>query len=294
MTRKMSLLENAAGMSRETAAKAVLCDRVSFHSSGIDCRRGLYRGATSTGIHYHDDTNLVLTLSGSLAQNMCSRSTIVTPSTLMYVPAGELHSTDFGPRGAVCFFVAIDQAWTEKRLDGTKINPDEPRVALAGSFLQTLAFKMYQEFKSPDALSSLIVESALLELLARWFREQRTQSHDVPGWLRSVKTLLHDSFREALSLRDLSQAVGVHPSHIAREFRRTYGLTAGEFIRKLRVDFVADRLRRLSNHEPTTSLTQLALEAGFSSHAHMSTAFKRLTGLTPSQFKISDRITSIR
>ena len=84
MTLNKRLSENAAGMSRETAAQAVLCDKVKFHNSGIDCRRALYRGASSTGIHYHDDTNLVLTLSGSLAQSMCSRSTIVTPSTVMY------------------------------------------------------------------------------------------------------------------------------------------------------------------------------------------------------------------
>jgi AraC family transcriptional regulator len=103
--------------------------------------------------------------------------------------------------------------------------------------------------------------------------------------------LLHDSFRESISLSDLSQAVGVHSSHIAREFHRVYSLTVGEYIRKLRVDFVAENLRNCS--KGGDSLTDLAVQAGFSSHAHMTSTFKRVTGMTPSRYQKVHRITSI-
>lgn len=278
--------------SRETAAVAAVCDKLRFQNSGIDCRRALYRAASSTGLHYHDDTNLVFALTGSFTQTMSSRATVLAPSSLMYVPAGEMHATHFGPRGACCFFVAIDEAWVDKRLETAKIDARGPRIASDGSHLQALALKMYEEFKSPDSLSDLIVEGALLELLGRWFREGSGRHENAPGWLRSVKTLLQDSFRESISLSDLSQAVGVHSSHIAREFHRAYGLTIGEYIRRLRVGLVAEKLRNPGKDGDT--LTDLALQAGFSSHAHMSSVFKRMTGMTPLEYKRAHGIASIR
>lgn len=280
------------GSSRETAAVAALCDKLRFQNSGIDCRRALYRPGSSTGLHYHDDTNIVFALSGSLTQTMSSRSSVLGSSSLMYVPAGEMHATNFGPQGASCFFVAIDESWVDKKLESAKIDAKGPRIATDGNPLQALVLRMYEEFRSPDSLSELIVEGTLLELLGRWFRQGSLQQQNAPGWLRSVRTLLQDSFRESVSLSDLSKAVGVHPSHIAREFHRVYGLTIGEYIRKLRVDLVGEKLRERGQTAET--LTDLALQAGFSSHAHMSSVFKRTTGMTPSEFKKAHGMTSIR
>lgn len=262
---------------------ASLCDKLRFHDSGVECKRALYSAASSTGSHYHDDTNLVFALSGAFTQIMGSRSTILAPGSLMYVPAGEMHATDFGPCGARVFFVAVDAVWVGKRLESVRGDACEPRIATGGARLQSAAFKMYEEFKRPDALSDLIVEGALLELLGGWFREAKREARDAPAWLRTVRTLLQDSFREPVSLSDLSHAVGVHSSHISREFHRAYGQTAGEYIRKLRVDFVAEKLR--SSDRDENSLADLALGAGFSSQAHMSAVFKRMIGMTPNEYR---------
>ena len=101
--------------------------------------------------------------------------------------------------------------------------------------------------------------------------------------MRRVKALLQDSFRGAVSLNDVAQVAGVHPSHVAREFHRIYGMTVGDYIRKLRVEFVAERL--IHPHKDTPSLTDLALCAGFSSHAHMAAMFKSVTGMTPTEYR---------
>jgi AraC family transcriptional regulator len=285
-----SLRTNAASTSREIAAIAARCDKVRFPNSSIECRRALYSAASSTGRHYHDDANLVFTLSGSFIQSMGSDVTVLRPHSLMYVPAGEIHATSFGPHGARCFFVGIDAMWIGRRFDSAKIDGTRPRITADSSYLQAFALKMYEEFRDPDSLSEMIVEGALLELFGRWFRERSERHQSAPGWLRSVKIMLHDSFRESISLTDVSQAVGVHPSQIAREFHQSYSVTVGEYIRRLRVDFVAEKLRHPG--KDVDALTDLALQAGFSSHAHMSSVFKRMTGMTPSQYKKAHGITS--
>lgn len=270
---------------------ATLHDRFRFQNSGIDCKQALYRAESSMGRHYHGHTTIVFTLSGSFTHTMRSQATTVAPHGLIYVPAGETHADNFGSGGARCFITDVDATWVSKRLAGTSKRAEEPRIA-SGGYLHSLVLRMYEEFKRPDSLSDLIVEGAFLELLGRWFREGDREHRDAPAWLRSVKTLLQDSFRESISLQNLSQVAGVHSSHVAREFHRVYDLTVGEYIRKLRVEFVAEKLRNPGKE--AASLTDLALLAGFSSHAHMSWMFKRATGMTPSQYRKAHEITSIR
>ncbi|HZS54534.1 MAG TPA: AraC family transcriptional regulator [Bryobacteraceae bacterium] len=285
-----SLNAKATNNAREIAALASHCDKIHFPNASIECRRALYSAASSTGRHYHDDAYLVFMLSGSLIQTMGSETTVLSPNSLMYVPAGEMHATTFGSHGARCFFVGIDAMWIQKKLDSATIDGSRPRITEGRSYLQPFGRKMYEEFRDPDSLSEMIVEGALLELFGRWFREQSLGHRWAPGWLRAVKIFLHDSFRDSISLADISRAVGVHPSQIAREFHRAHDVTVGEYIRRLRTDFVADKLR---NAGKLPDLTDLALQAGFSSHSHMSAVFKQRTGMTPSQYKKAHGIASI-
>lgn len=257
--------------------------QVQFSKARIDCRQARYQAGALRQRHYHDHAWVVFTFTGSFALTMRSAETVIRPGSLVYVPAGEAHSNVFGSQGAGVFVTTIDPAWIGDRLEMARAETEKPRVAPAG-FLTGLALKMYREFRTPDALSDLIVEGAFLELLGRWFREDFLKNRGAPSWLRQVKELLHDSFRDAVSLEQIARAAGVHPSHVAREFRRAYGVTIGEYLRKLRVEYVADQLVRPQN---VASLTDLALSAGFSSHAHMAAVFHRVTGMTPSQYRRS-------
>ena len=70
------------------------------------------------------------------------------------------------------------------------------------------------------------------------------------------------------------------PLTLARHFRRHYRSTIGEYLRQRRVDAAMEMLV-----EKEIPLTEVALEFGFSSHGHLCTVFKRLTGMTPSEFR---------
>ena len=232
--------------------------------------------------HYHDDAWVVFTFTGSFSLNMRSGENLLTPKSLLYIPAGEAHANVFGSKGAGVFVTAIKPAWIGDRLDVVSARAERPRITPAGS-LTGLAQKIYREFRAPDTLSELIVEGAFLELLGRWFREEFHAHRSAPLWLSQVKALLHDSFRHPVSLNQAAQAAGVHPSHVAREFRRAYGMTLGEYTRKLRVESVAHQL--VHSQKDAASLAEMALNAGFSSQAHMSAVFKRVTGMTPCEYR---------
>jgi AraC family transcriptional regulator len=74
--------------------------------------------------------------------------------------------------------------------------------------------------------------------------------------------------------------VGVHPVYLASEFRKHFGCTIGEYVRKLRVEFAC---RRIS--ESDSPLSDIAIAAGFSHQSHFSRTFKAVTGMTPAGYR---------
>jgi AraC family transcriptional regulator len=259
----------------------MLADQNPIPRLNIQSAEAHYQQGASMAPHYHDEACLVLILSGFAAHTEGRHITELHPGSVLYLPPAQRHGDVFGPSGARCIVIKIDPLWIHRLcrdFDGLT-----PRVTRDGH-LYALGVAIHQEIKKPDDLSGLIMEGSLLELFGRWKRDRRRRAQCLPAWLERAETILVDSFRESISLQELSRSVGVHPVRMAREFRRVYGVTAGAYVRKLRIDFVAERLRAPGKATYST-LTDLALDAGFSSHAHMSFAFKRITGFTPSEFR---------
>jgi AraC-like DNA-binding protein len=84
-------------------------------------------------------------------------------------------------------------------------------------------------------------------------------------------------FRQRLTLEDVAAETGVSPFHLCRVFKARTGLTIHRYVDRLRLRQAAHRLL-----DPRTDLTRLALELGYSSHSHFTTAFRREFGLPPS------------
>lgn len=95
-----------------------------------------------------------------------------------------------------------------------------------------------------------------------------------------VKTILGERFRENLSLADLARAVHSSPYHLSRVFTREAGIPIHRYRTRLRLRASLDRVM-----DPLTSLTDLALDLGFSSHSHFTDAFRREFGVSPSRLR---------
>jgi AraC family transcriptional regulator len=92
-----------------------------------------------------------------------------------------------------------------------------------------------------------------------------------------AKAELAASLKGPVGLQELGHRLGQSPFHLARIFRQETGYSLHEYRRQLRLRFGLERL-----HDSAGSLTALALELGFVSHSHFTTAFRREFGLPPS------------
>jgi AraC family transcriptional regulator len=228
--------------------------------------------------HFHDFASLYLVLRGSLTEFYGNKKRECKQASMIFTPPGEKHSNRFSSLGGRCFLVEIPPAYIARlaaagvRLEGS-IHSES--VALAW-----LGMKLYREFELPDSVSLLAVEGLMLEALSEFARMSERPAVDAPAWLRRARNLMQDRFSDNLALDEIAAAVGVHPAHLARTFRRCYGVTAGEYQRRLRIEYAS---RQLSETE--TSILEIALAAGFADQAHFSRTFKNHIGLTPARFR---------
>ncbi|MGI9075780.1 MAG: helix-turn-helix transcriptional regulator [Gemmatimonadaceae bacterium] len=122
----------------------------------------------------------------------------------------------------------------------------------------------------------------LLASLARIGASAGRGAH--PKWLTEAMDIVHERFTGQLSLSELSTLVGVHPVTLARWFRRGYGCTVGQQLRRLRIEKSSRDL--LETDRP---LGEIALNAGFADQSHFCNVFRREMNTTPGRYRASRR-----
>jgi AraC-like DNA-binding protein len=83
-----------------------------------------------------------------------------------------------------------------------------------------------------------------------------------------------------MSLSDMGLRVGLSPSHFARKFRNSTGLSFHRFMNRRRILASFDALK-----DRAVPLACTAHDLGFSSQSHMTRLFSDLTGMTPAKFQ---------
>ena len=233
--------------------------------------------------HTHDRPIFGVMLSGAFDSEIAHRTLDCPPASVWVEPLGERHANRVGRDGARVLVVEPDPASfaplsavldTVQHLRHVGIARDASRIA--------------SEIDNGDDAALLIVDGLVQTMLAQAARLDRRRQHHAPPprWLLTAQELVHARFRERVSLSAIAGAVGVSPSHLAREFRAHFGTTLGEYMRDLRAEWVAAQLTRA----PMT-LSEIGIAAGFSDQSHLTREFRRRFGMTPGEWR---RLRSLR
>lgn len=229
--------------------------------------------------HSHQDAYIGITLNGNSTQLCEDKIRSSRPWTVMYHPAGEVHSDQFHEGGAHELNIEI----APSRLEGLRERslPADRPADLNGGKAGWVAARLYGEFRLMDELSWVAIEGLTIELMAEILRQNlKGPRFRPPAWLRQANDLIHDRFAERLTLGVIAETVGVHPVHLAREYHKCMGSTIGQTLRRLRVEMACRLLT-----ESESPLAEIALSAGFSDQSQFSRTFRSIAGLTPSEYR---------
>ena len=238
----------------------------------------LYPPGSRMPRHTHELAHISVVLRGAYTEYYGRQQRSGEPAMLVLHPPDEDHAVTFHEKGARIFSVHLKPRWLERVRVYSKIL-DRP-ADFRGGAPAWLAARLYHESRQTDGASPLMVESLALEIVATASRRAGPTERKAPRWLERVREMLHACPSREVTFSGVAEAVGVHPVHVAREFRRHYRCTMGEYVRRLRVEAAC---RGLTGSD--APLSEIASAAGFYDQSHLTNAFKRLTGMTPGQYR---------
>lgn len=121
----------------------------------------------------------------------------------------------------------------------------------------------------------------LIELLGGYAPDwQEDSSIFPPPVINRVVEYIDSHMHRHIGLVEIASLVGLSPSHCARKFRRTEGLSLERFVNRRRLIKALELLRNSS-----VPLALVALDLGFCSQSHFTRLFSGQIGLTPAKYR---------
>ena len=200
----------------------------------------------------------------------------------------------------------IQAAWTTNpwptlllQLDNTKfqhVAPDEVKAVEASLVsalttndhrLATLMLAMREEVRDGCISGRLYAESISLALLAylagKYATPRPSDGCDKslsPAQKRRLAEYIRANLISNISVAELATLVQMSPSHFARVFKTSFGITPYRFVMQERIEGAKGMLAG-------TKLTasEVAVAFGFASQSHFVKVFRQFAGVTPKQYK---------
>jgi AraC family transcriptional regulator len=203
--------------------------------------------------------------------------------TVIVEPAGEIPAKIFGAVETAVVSLTLEAG----RIGSVVADLTQRFLQVRDPYIELLARRAANELAEPDDVSPLAIEAAALELVARIARSIGLERH--PSWVGKAREVLNDRYADPLSLDDIADAVGVEPERLARGFRRAFGESLGDYLRRIRVNAAARLLA--STDEP---ISRVAGEVGFADQSHLTRWFARYLETTPGRYRGATRTDLIR
>jgi AraC-like DNA-binding protein len=156
---------------------------------------------------------------------------------------------------------------------------------LDSPLVRLLAAEIGKDEQGQEAVLDRLLDLLLIAVLRAWFA--RPDGH-APGWYRAhadpvvghALRLMHHNPAHPWTLGELAREVGSSRAALARRFHQLVGEPPMSFLTGWRIALAADMLR-----EPSATLASVADQVGYSSPFALSSAFKRLRGISPKQYR---------
>ncbi|MGC5306218.1 AraC family transcriptional regulator [Micromonospora zamorensis] len=157
---------------------------------------------------------------------------------------------------------------------------DSPLVPL-------LAAEIVKDDPGQEAVLDRLLDLLLIAALREWFARPAAKA---PGWYRAhsdpivgrALQMLHNNPSQPWTVASLAARTGVSRAALARRFTALVGEPPMSYLTEWRLALAADLLR-----EPGATVGAVARHVGYGSSFALSTAFKRIRGVSPREHRLA-------
>jgi AraC family transcriptional regulator len=233
---------------------------------GFLVRETVYSPGLRQPRHSHDYANVTVVINGQIDEITAAGEHRARAGSVVLKPAGTEHENRIGGLGARTLSIQLMPGGVCDRISARgwgwfeQSSVVRAAAALCGA-------------STPD------IERRAVDLLACVNNCSVARSAS-PPWLRTVLSLLDETFDQPVRLGPIAASVGLHPVYLSRAFRSHMNVTMNEYVRRIRLA----RARHLLGSTPH-SITAIASETGFSDISHLTRTFSAAYGMTPTAFR---------
>ena len=153
--------------------------------------------------------------------------------------------------------------------------------------IRQIGLAILEECKGGFSSGRLYGESLAMALTARLIQCYSAQhplapsNEGLPSWrLQRVMDFVERHIDAEIGLAEMAAAAGFSDYHFSRMFKQSTGLSPYRYVLERRVAHAKELL--LNSQMP---IKEISIQSGFSDQAHLTTVFKKQTGLTPAKFR---------
>lgn len=157
-----------------------------------------------------------------------------------------------------------------------------------GKLFASLSHLFVAEIETKAVGGSLVLDRLAQVLFVHMLRAHADGPVEPVGWLGALRDdrigaalrAMHADMAHHWTLEKLSKLAGMSRSTFAASFKSQVGAAPLEYLIQWRMAVARDALRR-----ETQTISELASATGYESESAFSTAFRRVVGLSPKQFR---------
>lgn len=151
--------------------------------------------------------------------------------------------------------------------------------------IESLFVKLLEEYTEKRKGYYDLMRTHLTELIIRILRKSESEESErkkasQEQYLKKVIAYIHNHYKERLSVKDMATRAYCSKSYFSKSFKELTGLCFSDYLQKIRVEHACEML---CNTDMTVA--DIAEQSGFNDLKFFYTVFKKITLVTPAEYR---------
>ena len=247
--------------------------------------------------HWHTALEIIMPLEGSYVANIMSETYVLEPGDIFIIPAGTIHSLEAPPKGARLIYIfelnLLSQLPGYHYIQSLLSVPmritydDDPEYYTEEA---KLILKLAEHYWGQSVTKEMNLYACLLSFFARLGEKNMgslpastdttIKNSSVISQLSMVMDYIDEHYSENISLEQAAQIAGFSKFYFTRLFKEYTSHTFYEYLTEKRIRAAEQMLL-----VPKFPVTDVSIQAGFSSLSSFNRTFKRNKGCSPTEYR---------
>ena len=238
-------------------------------------------------LHTHNYWEFLIVLSGEYKHTFNGKEELIHRGQIIVIRPDDLHKLEQITNSASHLNImakceAIER-WANNYSDtffNSLLENDELSISMGDVYINKIETYCLL-YNNADEQKQLVIMNYITSLIFTTIIDQLfNMVSDKPRWLLDLIAEMHRQEHISWTVIDVVNYSNYSHVHLIREFKKYFGCSIVEYLRKVKISFATDYLKHSS-----LSISEISSLLGFSSVSHLNHIFKEATGKTPLQFR---------